>query len=65
MICGSVILNFLFINSPHNNKPGEQHYTVYDKNDDRYKLATTMAKEYLQTRNLTDMRLSGRLQDSI
>ena len=37
----------------------------YDKNDDRYKLATTMAKEYLQTRNLTDMRLSGRLQDSI
>ena len=38
---------------------------VYDKNDDRYKLATTMAKEYLQTRNLTDMRLSGRLQDSI
>jgi len=38
---------------------------VYDKNDDRYKLATTMAKEYLQTRNLTDMRLSGRLKDSI
>ncbi len=37
----------------------------YDKETDRYKLATTMAKEYLQTRNLTDMRLSGRLQDNI
>ena len=37
----------------------------YDKESDRYKLATTMAKEYLQKRNLTDMRLSGRLQDNI
>ena len=37
----------------------------YNKDTDRYKLAVTMAKEYLQTRNLTDMRLSGRLQDNI
>tara|TARA_B100000609_G_scaffold178848_1_gene158277 strand:- start:217 stop:1053 length:837 start_codon:yes stop_codon:yes gene_type:complete len=38
---------------------------TYDKNTYRYKLASTMAKEYLQKRNLTDMRLSGRLQDNI
>ena len=48
-----------------NQIPKTHSTIVYDKNDDRYKLATTMAKEYLQTRNLTDMRLSGRLQDSI
>ena len=44
-----------------------KQYTIfpYDKESDRYKLATTMAKEYLQTRNLTDMRLSGRIQDNI
>ena len=48
------------------NQIPKTHGTIlYDKNNDRYKLATTMAKEYLQTRNLTDMRLSGRLQDSI
>jgi len=48
-----------------NELPRDHGTIIYDKNSYRYKLATTMAKEYLQKRNLTDMRLSGRLQDNI
>ena len=48
-----------------NELPRTHGTIIYDKNDYRYKLATTMAKEYLQTRNLTDMRLSGRIIDRI
>ena len=43
---------------------GDTRYP-WDKNSDRYKFAVNISKEYLQTRNLTDIRLSGRLQDSI
>ena len=35
------------------------------RDNDRYKLATRIAKEYIQTRGLTDLRLSGRVNDRI
>ena len=48
-----------------NNTPSGDTRYPYNKDTDRYNLAVTMAKEYIHTRNLTDMRLSGRLQDNI
>ena len=35
------------------------------KDTDRYKLITRMAKEYIKSRGLTDLRLSGRVKDRI
>jgi len=48
-----------------NNTPSGDTRYPYNKDTDRYNLAVTMAKEYIHTRNLTDMRLSGRLHDNI
>ena len=35
------------------------------RDNERYKLATRIAKEYIKTRGLTDLRLSGRVHDKI
>jgi len=48
-----------------NKLPKTYSLFTFDKESDRYKLAVKMAKDYIQTRNLTDTRLSGRINDKI
>ena len=36
-----------------------------NKNSERYKIATLIAKDYIHTRGLTEVRLSGRVNDRI
>ena len=38
---------------------------THDKNSERYKIATNIAKDYIHTRGLTEVRLSGRVNDRI
>ena len=48
------------------NKIPRRHGEVgIPKDTERYKFATHMVEDYIKTRGLTDLRLSGRLHDKI